>query len=156
MAATARTIEITQEDLEAAGSGSSYDTLEVPNDYTADCVKIEDYDKRPNGSFGWIWHYKIEGLDFRIYTAFSKAARWKLIEVLKAHGYPVEEAGLNEIDPNAFVGTTIGAHVDFPKSYYEALEQGITPDRAYREIRWTFPLPGEAPSAPVTEEVEAL
>lgn len=154
MTATARTLEITADDLESAG-GSNYDKLEVPDDYYATLVKVEDYDKRPNGSYGWVWHYKIEGLDFRIYTAFSKQARWKLIEVLESHGYPVEE-GIADVDPNAFVGDTIGAHVDFPPSYYEALEQGITPERAYREIRWTFKLPSEAPTASDAEEVAAL
>ena len=153
MAATARAIEITAEDLESTGGSSDYEKLEVPNDYYATVTKVEDYDNSSKGgSHGWVWFFDIEGLEFRIYTAFSKKARWKLVEVLESLDIDLSE-GIADIDPNAFVGDVVGAHVDFPKDYYEALELGVTPERSYREIRWTFKPPsGESPAETVAAQ----
>lgn len=152
MAATARTLEFTAEDVASAGGSGDYENLEVPGDYVALLADVVDYDNsEKGGSRGWRFNYKVEGLDFSVFCAFSKAARWKLIEVLEAHGYPVEE-GIAECDPNMFVGTEVGAHVDFPKSYYEALKNGVTPDKVYREIRWVFRLPSDTPPVTVTSE----
>lgn len=149
MTATARTIRFTDDDI---SGGGNYDSLEVPNDYSATLTKVEDFDNRQKGgSFGWVFHYDIEGLAFRTWLSFKETARWKLTETLRAFGVELQVGDL-QIDPEALVGMEVGAHVDFPPDYYKALEQGLTPDRPYREIRWVFALPPE--NAPVNTEAE--
>jgi len=135
--ATARRIEVTAEDLERKPGGGSYGNLEVPADYEAQLVSVEDYDKRSVGkSFGWIWNFDIEGLPFRVYTSFSLPARWKLIEVVSAFAPSQINPGINDIDPATYVGMTVGAHVDFDVS--EEKWDGTSP--RYREIKYVFPL----------------
>jgi hypothetical protein len=108
--ATAQEFEITESEIAGAGS---YDELETPGDYEAVLFAVEDYDKRAEGrSYGWIWTFHVEGLPFKEYTSFSPAARWKLVELLQAFGVEVD-AGINTVDPDAFVGTAIGATVDW-------------------------------------------
>lgn len=116
MSATAAAFAITDEQLESAGA-PSYDSIEVPADYTAVLETVEDYDKRDKGGTnGWIFTYRVEGLPFKIWISHSTAARWKLIETVHAHapGYfdVRDESGASRpVDPNAFVGQTVGAHV---------------------------------------------
>lgn len=142
MAATARQIPVSTEDLESKGSGGggAYASIEVPGDYEAVLAKVEDYDKRGEGkSWGWVFYYSVEtpdgkNVEFKTYISFGQNARWKLIEVMEAHDADLSE-GLNEIDPNAFVGDTIGAHIDFPRD-----PDTDEPTSKYREIRSHFSL----------------
>lgn len=149
MAATARQIPLTGEDLESTGAGA-YAELEVPGDYEAVLVDVQDYDKRAAGkSFGWIFIYDVETpngskVQFKSYLSFGPNARWKLVEYLSAHDVDLEE-GLNSVDPNALIGDMIGAHIDFPR------DENDVPTSKYREIRQAFSL-AEEPE--VTEVVE--
>lgn len=116
MSATAAAFVITDDELNDADA-PSYDQIEAPADYEAVLTHIEDYDKREKGgSHGWVATYRIEGLPFKIWIAKSKAARWKLIEFVHAHRpgfFEVrnEDGESRPVDPNEFVGETIGAHV---------------------------------------------
>jgi hypothetical protein len=148
MSATARQFDIPQEDLDNdGGGGGAYAEIEVPGDYEVTLVDVEDYDKRSEGkSFGWVWTYEAETpsgktVPFRTWTAFSPAARWKLIEVLEAHGVDIE-AGINSVDPNDFIGDVVGATIDFPRDKEEV------PTSDFRELRSLFALA----AAPVAEE----
>lgn len=159
--ATARRFEITAEDLESSkrGAGSSaYNMLEVPADYEAQLVSVEDYDKRSEGkSHGWVWEFSIEDLPFRVYTSFSLSARWKLIEVISAFVPGTLGTGVNDVDPSEFVGMSVGAHVDFDVP--EPKWDGNSP--RYREIKYVFPLadfevPGYVAASAKPAEPEVL
>jgi len=149
--ATARQFDVTQKDIESeGGGGGAYAEIEVPNDYELTLVDVEDYDKREEGKTqGWVWTFEVDTpsggtVPFRTWTAFSKNARWKLLEVLEAFGYPIEE-GINDVDPDSFIGDVIGGTIDFPR------DDNDEPESDFREIRVTFPL-ADAP-APVEAEV---
>ncbi len=144
MAATARRIEFTAEDL--SGGDGAFVNIEVPGEYELTLTKVEDYDKRAEGkSHGWLFFYSLDtgaGIaEFREYISFGENARWKLIQVLVAHDYPVE-LGLAELDPNSLVGDKIGALVDYPRDSAGAATS------KYRELIRTFALPPASP-APV-------
>lgn len=141
MPATPRRLEISEKDIQSAGEdrpdSSAYALLEVPADYEAVLTDVSDYDYRDQGkSYGWIWNLEVEGLPFRIYTAFSTNARWKLVETLRAFE-PALSAGALEQDPNRFVGKSVGAHLDWQYDP-DTLEEGKA---NYREIKYLFPLP---------------
>jgi hypothetical protein len=145
MAATARQIPLTDEDIESSGGGGgAYAQIEVPGDYEAVLVMVEDYDKRSEGkSFGWKFEYQVETpsgttVSFYSYLSFSENARWKLVEVLKAHEVDLSD-GLNTVDPNELMGEAIGVHIDFPR------DNDGKPTSKYREIALHFPLADEEP-----------
>lgn len=151
--ATARQFEFSQEDIDSqGGGGGAYAELEVPNDYEATLTAVDDYDKRDKGkSQGWVWTYEVETpsgatVDFRLWTSFGKAARWKLLEVLEAHGVDVEQ-GINDVDPDDFVGDVIGATIDFPRD-----KETDEPTSDFREIRVVFDLA----ASPEAEEAEVF
>lgn len=116
MTATPEQFIITDDELTAASSGN-YGTLEVPADYDATLVKVEDFDKTAEGKTrGWIFFFDIQGLSFRYYVSKSKAARWKLIETVRAFRPTFFETRAADgttqvIDPNAWIGEVVGAHV---------------------------------------------
>jgi len=136
--ATARGFAIEADDLQSSGGGA-YAALEVPNDYEAVLMSVEDYDYRDRGkSNGWIFNFEIEELPFKVYVAFSKAARWKLLEVFGAFDENILMESSNlELDPDLYVGRKVGAHVDFDKSDEEWDENSPR----YREIKYVFALP---------------
>ncbi len=150
MPATARQIPVTEEDL-AGGQGGSYAELDVPGDYEAVLVDVEDYDKRKeNKSYGWVFKYEVETpsgstVPFNTYCSFSQNARWKLMEVLKAHDADLE-LGINNVDPNALIGDVIGVTIDFPRD-----KTTDEPTSDYREIRAHFSL-SEPPEEEASEE----
>lgn len=153
MPATARQIPVTSEDL-AGSKGGAYAEIEVPGDYEAVLVDVEDYDKRPEKGYGWKFVYEVETpsggtVPFNTYCSFSANARWKLMEVLKAHEADLSE-GPNNVDPNAFIGDVIGTTIDFPR------DKNGEPTSDYREIRAHFSLveePVDDTGIPTTEEV---
>lgn len=153
MPATARQLDIPQEDLDSSGGAGAYAEIEVPGDYEVTLIDVEDYDKRSEGkSYGWVWTYEVEtpsgnAVPFRTWTSFSKAARWKLIELLEAHGVDIE-AGINDVDPNDFIGDVVGATIDFPR------DKDDEPTSDFREIRFLFAL-AKAPAG-VEEEPAVL
>ena len=155
MPATARKLEIDQSDFDSTGGGA-YAELEVPADYEATLSDVEDYDYTDRGkSRGWIFHYGVETpsgstATFKTWLSFNKNARWKLIEVLEAHGFPIEE-GINSVDPNQFIGEVVGVHLDFGT---EKDENGNEVPSAFREIKSIFNLVDE-PELPL-EEPEIL
>lgn len=147
MPATARQIPISDKDLEGSGGGA-YAELEVPGDYEAVLKDVEDYDFTKKGkSRGWIFIYEVETpsgqtVEFKSFASFGINARWKLVEILNAHEAELtggEEATLNNVDPNAFVGEIIGVHIDFPRD-----KETDEPTSKYREIKEHFSLT-EAP-----------
>ena len=140
MAATARQIPVSKDDLDSAGGGGgAYAEIAVPADYEGVLTDVEDYDKRKDGkSWGWLFKYEVEtpsgkGVPFHSYLSFGDNARWKLIEVLKAHDVDLTD-GLNNVDPNALIGEVIGLSIDFPR------DDDGNPTSKYREITLHFPL----------------
>ncbi len=132
--ATAREFDVSAGDASAAGA--AYDQLEVPGDYEAQLQSVEDYDKTGSGgSHGWVWTFVVEGLPFKEWTSFSTGARWKLLELVEAMGHDVEE-GLLEVNPNSFVGSTIGVSLDWDPP--DASWDGTAP--RYRRIAKFFRL----------------
>jgi hypothetical protein len=154
MPATARQIPVSEEDLANAsegGGGGAYAELTVPDDYVAILQDVEDYDYSKRGkSKGWIFRYEVEApsgkmLAFPVWLSLGQSARWKLLETLEAHDYPVE-AGINNVDPNVFVSEAIGVHIDF------GTDEDGEPSR-FREIQRLFPLV-DPPAVDVVEEEE--
>lgn len=143
MPATARQFRITEEDLDNAGGGA-YAELEVPGDFPVRLDDVLDYDKRDQGkSYGWIFRYMAETpsgkeVKFDTYLSFGDNARWKLIQVLEAHGYTVED-GIIDVDPNEFIGDELMGHIDFPRN-----DDGI-PTSDFRELQEVFP-PSSTPA----------
>ena len=142
MAATARQIEfpekLVQDQAERREGGGAYAELDVPVDVHATLTGVEDYDKRPEKGWGWIFTYEVETpsgntVSFDDYLSFSDGARWKLLDTLAAHGFDVTE-GINNVDPNEAVDTVVGARIDFPRN-----DAGEATSK-YREIRWVFSL----------------
>jgi len=148
MAATARKLEATAKDLSGDGGGA-YASIEVPGDYEAVLVDVNDFDNRQKGgSWGWRFSYGVETptggqVVFDEYLGFSPKSRWKIVQIMEAHGVPLEE-GINELDPNALIGEVVGVHIDFPRD-----EHGEPSDK-YREITQVFSLvnPPEVEEAP--------
>lgn len=141
MPATPRRVEITAEDLASAKRGPrdyDYNDIEVPGDYEAILEDVNDHTKGEN--VGWKFTFSILGCPFDEYVMLTKASRWKFVQTMTAFGYPLAE-GIDNFDPNAFIGTSVGATVDWQKDPEQA---GDGPN--YREIKALFPL---------TEELEA-
>lgn len=149
--ATARQIPLSKDQLEGDGGGA-YASIEVPGDYEVVLKEVSDYDYRAKGkSYGWLFVYDCEtptggSVPFNMYLSFGENARWKLVEVLRAHGVDLSE-GMNSVDPNALVGEVVGAHIDFPRN-----DDG-EPTSKYREITEVFSLV-EQPEPVAVEAVE--
>ncbi len=144
MPATVITATPTADQLPSGGG--LYNEIEVPGDYEVRLETIEDYDKG-EGRKGWVFTYSCETssggfVEFKEFLSFSEKARWKIFEVFEAHGSTSEEGTTRELDPNALVGSTVGAFIDFPrdKTTGEATSQ-------YREIVKIFTL-ADAPGTP--------
>lgn len=141
--ATARRIEFESGDFSTASG--AYAELDVPGDYEAVLVKVDDYDYRDRGkSYGWIFIYEVETpsgntVPFNVHLSFGKNARWKIAETYAAHGFDVKE-GINNLDPDSLVGDVIGVHIDFGT---EKDENGQEVPSAYREIKSLFALADE-------------
>ena len=136
MPATARKIEIEESDR---SSGSAYADL-APGDYEAVLSDVTDYDKTDQGKGrGWVWDFLVEGLPFREYTSFSKASRWKLVQVVEAFQPDVLDVGINEIDPNTFIGARCGVYIDWEKDP-DTLPEG---EPNFKRIKEVFALPTE-------------
>ena len=148
--ATARQFEFTQEEIDSEGGGGAYAELEVPNDYQVTLIDVSDYDKREDGKTqGWVWTYEVDtpsgaSVTFRTWTSFGKNARWKLLEVLEAHGVDVE-AGIADVDPDDFIGDIVGGTIDFPR------DKAGDPTSDFREITTLFPLVDSPVDAEVAE-----
>lgn len=141
MPATARRLNLTREDLERAkGGGGLYSEIEVPGDYEAVLVDVNDYDNRfKGGTNGWIFEYEVttptsqKQVTFKEWISFSENARWKLAQVFDAHEVDYSE-GLDTVDPNELIGDAIGARIDFPR------DKDDEPTSKYREIVAFFPI----------------
>ena len=132
--ATAQEFEFTDGDV--AGSSGAYDEIEVPKDYEATVLSVDDYDNTAdNRSKGWVWTFQVEGLPFKEWTSFSPGARWKLVELMTALGVEVE-AGIGTVDPNSFIGHSLGVTVDWDPS--DATWDGVSP--RYRRLSRFFEL----------------
>ena len=150
MAATAKELVFTDDDLSTeGGSAGAYAAIDVPGDYEMELLSVEDYDKRSeNKSYGWVFTYGLDeggGLaEFRMWLSFGSSARWKLSEVLTAHGITLEPGvGLN-LDPESLIGDNVGGHIDYPRD-----KVTDKPTSQYREIRQVFALV----DAPVPVEI---
>ena len=151
-AATAKELVFTEDDLSTeGGSGGAYAAIEVPGDYGIELLAVEDYDYRSdNKSYGWIFIYGCDeggGLaEFKIWLSFGENARWKLSEVLTAHGITLEPGVALSLDPESLVGDQVGGHIDYPRDKVTDL-----PTSNYREIRQVFALV-DAPAPAVAVE----
>ncbi len=156
MPATARKIEfpeelVTKQAERREGGGGAYAELDVPVDVHATLVDVNDYDKRPEKGWGWLFTYEVEvpsgnTVGFDDYLSFTDGARWKLLDTLTAHGFDVSE-GINNVDPNEAIDTVVGARIDFPRN-----DAGEATSK-YREIRWVFSLVEDVEEV-IGEEVE--
>lgn len=142
MTVTPMTFSFDEDELgSSGGGGGSYAALEV-GEYTGTLIKVEDYDYTSRGkSKGWIWYYSVEGLEFKDWTAFSAAAKWKVEQVLTAFGVPLEAGIPVEIDPGAFVGMEVGVTIDWQKDPDSLEEDEVN----YKVIDSVWPLPSEEP-----------
>ena len=149
MPATARTLRFTEEDL-SSGSGA-YAELDVPCDVPVRLADVLDYDKRTQGkSYGWIFRYMAETpsgneVKFDTYLSFGENARWKLVQVLRAHGVELED--IVELDPNDLIGDKLIGHIDFPR------DDNGEPTSDYRELQEVFP-PSTPPFTRGEEETD--
>ena len=156
MPATARVLRFTAEDLESAGGGA-YAEFEVPCEAPVRLAKVEDYDKRGQGkSWGWVFHYMAttpsgKEVEFKTWLSFNDNARWKITEVLMAHGVDIEEGNF-ELDPEELIGDELIGLIDFPRDR----EGKATSD--FRELRKVFPVetaPVYAESVPQEDDGES-
>lgn len=142
MPATVITATPTREQLDT-GTGGLYNEIEVPGEYEVRLEGVEDYDKG-DGRKGWIWIYSCETpsggqVEFQYYLSFSTKARWKIYDAFTAHGSGSEADTTRELDPNALIGTMVGAFIDFPR------EKGTgAATSQYREIVKVFDIADEA------------
>jgi hypothetical protein len=147
MAATARKLEYKEGDV-AGGGGGAYAEIETPSDHLFTCTDVNDHTS-DNGK-GWVWTFELETdsgatLEFKSWTMFSPASRWKLVQLKEAFGDDVE-VGVEEMDPNSYIGDTLWGTVDFPRD-----KETGDPTSKFREIVYFIPaLPGE-PSAVLTD-----
>lgn len=151
MPATARSLDIPQEVLDKRGGqgGGAYSAIPVPSDQIATLVDVNDYDKRAAGkSHGWVWKFMVLGAEFEEYTSFT--AKWKIDQVITALGGDVS-VGINNIDPNLYIGLEAGAHLDWQRDPNTLGEN----ESNFREIKYFFPLADE-PEAEAAPEPEVL
>ena len=137
--ATARKVDISQEELDKAArgvQGAAYATIECPGEHVAILESVEDYES--DNTKGWIWHFEINGVDFREWTAFGKKAKWRLLQVLGALD-PDLEPCKETIDPDAYVGNEVGVFVNWSISD----EDWDREESRYRELETFFPLADE-------------
>lgn len=134
MGATGRRFEITDEQLL---SNANYDEIEVPQDYIATLATVEDYDSgdEQTPKPGWKWTFMVEGLPFNEWTSFATAARWKIVQVVEGMGGELT-SGLNDIDPDSYVGSEVGVTVNWdpPDNKWDGVET------RYKRIEKFFPL----------------
>lgn len=136
MPATPRKLSVSEEALTPRGTGT-YSAIPVPSDQRAKLVDVRDYDKGP-GRIGWEWKLDILGCDFSVYTNFNDAARFKLVDTVEAFDPGRVVIGLNDLDPNMYIGMEVGAHIDWQKDP-ETLAEG---ESNFREIKYLFSLEG--------------
>jgi hypothetical protein len=155
MPATVITLTPTADELPSSGGGL-YNEIEVPGDYEVRLEAVEDYDKGPDRK-GWIFIYSCEtpsggSVEFKSYLSFNKAARWKIMDTFDAHGSSSEDGVQRELDPNALIGSSVGAFIDYPRD-----KSTGEPTSQYRGIEKIFTL-ADAPAGtpePVDLEAEA-
>ena len=121
----AKKIIIAEEDLK----GSAKFDL-VAGDYEGKVVSVKDH-LSENGNEGWVWEIEVKGVNFKMWTMFTKNSKWKMIEVMKALKIDVS-AGETSFDPNDYIGSFIGVELD--------KEEGSE----YLNIVKTFPTVGSA------------
>ena len=124
-----------------AGPGGAYAEIEVPGDYEVVLIGVENYDFTKEGKTrGWVATYSCETpsggvVTFDDYLAFTEKAQFKIDQFFEAHASGLLQDGVEiTADPNAYVGTTVGAHIDFPRN-----KQG-EPTSTYRGIERIFPI----------------
>ena len=132
--ATGRRFEITEEQLL---SNANFDEIEVPQDYIGVLSSVEDYDSGDERTPkpGWKWTFIVEGLPFTEWTSFATAARWKIVQLIEGMGGELSE-GLNDIDPDSYVGTEVGVTINWdpPDNKWDGIET------RYKRIERFFPL----------------
>ncbi len=144
MPAEAITFTPTADDMPR--SGGLYSEIEVPGDYEVVLRDVDSYDKG-EGRRGWIFLYDCETpsggtVEFKWFLSFNQKARWKITETFATHGQVIEEGQPQAFDPNALIGTMVGAHIDFDR------DDNGEPSNPYRAIQRIFPLV----DAPAEEE----
>lgn len=116
MSASVKAFIVSDEVLESRESQSvSYADIDVPADYEAELTKVEDYGPEENPK-GWILTFRLEGLPFKFWVPFSDAARWKLVDTVRAFDptffdVRTETGETRPINMNEYVGRVVGAHV---------------------------------------------
>jgi hypothetical protein len=156
MPATVITATPTADELPSSGGGL-YNEIEVPGDYEVRLEDVENYDKGDDRK-GWIFIYSCEtpsggSVEFKSYLSFSKKARWKIFDTFDAHGSPSAEDTSRELDPNALIGSTVGAFIDYPRD-----KSTGEPTSQYRGIEKIFALADESAieaSTPTPVDLEA-
>ncbi len=121
----AKKIIIAEDDLK----GSAKFDLEA-GDYEGKIVSVKDH-LSESGNEGWVWEIEVKGVNFKMWTMFTKNSKWKMIEVMKALKIDVS-AGETSFDPNKYIGNFIGVELD--------KEEGSE----YLNIVKTFPTVGSA------------
>lgn len=123
------------------GQSGLYAEIEVPGEYEVVLEDTDNYDKRAEEkSYGWVFKYSCEtpsggSVDFDLYLSHEGKSRWKLNQTLEAHGVVLEDGVRIEVDPNALIGSKVGALIDFPRD-----KMGV-PTGDYRRIQKVFALP---------------
>lgn len=143
MPATPARLRMTGSAAKSGGGGGMYSLIEVPGDYEGTITDVEDY--KTERSRGWKLHIDILDCNFFVWLSHSEAARWKIEEVLSALGQLFEDGDIEAVDPNSWIGQTVGCAVDMDES------------GRYREIKTLFQLEDEedsVPPPPVMEEDE--
>ena len=152
MPATPLRVEITAKDIAGLRKPREerdydYNVIEVPGDYEAILVDVNDHESTRTGNKGWKFSYEVMGCPFDDYVMHTKSAKWKVLSTMEALGFPIEE-GVENFDPNAYIGGVVGAHIDW-QTPEEDLEDGAP---NYREIKDIFSLEG----VDVVSEEEAI
>ena len=110
-----------------------------PGTNDVELVSVKDHVGKTSGNPGWKWTFKEirSGETFDMYTMFSQKARWKLIEVLNAFGWESED-GLNDIDPNIYIGQIVTGEFDYQEEDEFSTSMGgpkyLELRRVYRQV----------------------
>lgn len=107
----ARTVTFTEDDLEAR---ASYDEFE-PGEYEGVLVDVKDVNAT-SGNTGLRWVFQVSGLDFSITTWDKGKGGWKLAEVLRGLGHPVEPGKPVRFVPQRLLGRKATVKIGYDRS----------------------------------------
>lgn len=141
-------ITLDEEEIKAGTSTQAvWSTVPVPADYEWVLKDVEDYPPKDGKKGGWkliMGLAQKPSMTRQIWLSFSKAARWKFVQVWQAFGYEFEPGERTRVNPNDHIGQIVGGRLDWDD------------DEAYKEIKFLFALAEAPEESDEGDELEVL